>query len=98
MNKIEILQEYLQRLYEVYDEFQMEYRRCHKRSRYHNIEPIAEYYLRWRNKMQNEISRIEMILLKNLPKPNFYKENVELPVEKYQLHNVGNSNYLVLVY
>jgi len=71
---VKALQNYLQGLYEAYDAFQTEYKRMHKRSRMHNRETVAEYYLRWRDSMRNEISRIEMILMKRLP-----KQKTELP-------------------
>lgn len=96
MNKPEILQEYLSGLYEGYDAFQTEYKRLHRRSKMHDYETVAEYYLRWRDKMRNEISRIEMVLLKNLPKQKPDGENGELcesisleTVEIFQLQNVG---------
>ena len=71
---VEALQNYLQGLYDAYDAFQTDYKRMHKRSRMHNSETVAEYYLRWRDSMRNEISRIEMILMKRLP-----KKKTELP-------------------
>lgn len=68
MKQIEALQEYLQGLYEAYEAFQTDYKRLHKRSKMHNHETVANYYLRWRDSMRHEISRIEMILMKRLPK------------------------------
>ncbi len=69
MKKIAAMQEYLQQLYETYDVFQTEYRHLHKRSKMHDTEPVAEYYLRWRDRMRAEIRRIETLLIKLLPYP-----------------------------
>lgn len=56
---VEILQDYLSSLYEIYDQFQANYQSCHKRSYNHNEESCEEYYLRWSDKMRTEIRRIE---------------------------------------
>jgi hypothetical protein len=82
MKKVELLQEYLQGLYEAYDAFQADYKTMHKRSKMHNTEPVSEYYLRWRDKMRTEIRRIELVLMKIHTKP-------DLLVEKNRLQNVA---------
>jgi len=69
MEKISVLHEYLQRLYEAYDAFQTDYKLLHKRSKMHNRETAAEYYLRWRDRMRAEIRSIETLLLNLLPSP-----------------------------
>jgi hypothetical protein len=105
MEQLKALQEYLEGLYEAYDVFQTDYRNCHKRSRMHDTEPVAEYYLRWRDKMRIEIRRIEALLLRQLPapcrpciKPELKTENGGLTVEKYQLQIVANSAVLAFTY
>jgi hypothetical protein len=57
-----VTEEYLKGLYEAYDAFQADYRTLHKRSKMHNKETIGEYYLRWRNRMREEIRRIELLV------------------------------------
>ncbi len=89
MKQLEALQEYLKALYEAYDQFQTDYKRLHKRSKMHNRETVAEYYLRWRDNMRNEISRIEMVLMKRTAKPKLTVKNSELYVENNQLQIVA---------
>ena len=89
MKQIEVLQGYLQSLYEAYDVFQTDYKRLHKRSKMHNYETVSEYYLRWRDSMRNEIQRIEMILIKRLPKSKLKVETADQKVEIFQLQIVA---------
>ncbi len=89
MKQLEALQEYLKTLYDAYETFQTEYKRLHKRSKMHNRETVSEYYLRWRDSMRNEISRIEMILMKRLPKAKMKPENDMENVDNFQLQIVA---------
>src|SRR5580698_5647477 len=89
MKQLEALQEYLKGLYEAYEAFQTDYKRLHKRSKIHNKETVSEYYLRWRDSMRNEISRIEMILMKRLPKQKPGIENGEEKAENFRLQIVA---------
>lgn len=82
MKTIAALQEYLKALYEAYDTFQAEYKHLHKRSKMHNKETAAEYYLRWRNSMRIEIRRIELALMQMLTKPSV---NTQLRIKNYEL-------------
>ncbi len=47
MEQLEILQEYLMKLYELRDTFQTEYKSLHRRSTMHDTESIGDYYLRY---------------------------------------------------
>ena len=89
MKQLEALQEYLKTLYDAYETFQTEYKRLHKRSKMHNRETVSEYYLRWRDSIRNEISRIEMILMKRLPKAKMKPENDMENVDNFQLQIVA---------
>jgi hypothetical protein len=97
MKQIMAIQEYLKGLYEAYDVFQEDYKNQHRRSKMHDIEPVAEYYLRWRNKMRIEIRSVEIALMKLLPSPckpcintKFTIGNGGLVVKNFRLQNVGN--------
>jgi site-specific DNA-adenine methylase len=94
MKKIAVLQDYLKGLYEAYDAFQTDYKRLHKRSKMHNKESVAEYYLRWRDRMRAEIRRIENLLLKLLPSPCKPCINIKLKVESGEL-KVKDSEQLI---
>jgi hypothetical protein len=89
MKQLEALQEYLTTLYDAYEAFQTDYKRLHKRSKMHNRETVAEYYLRWRDNMRNEISRIEMVLMKRMAETKLTVKNSELNVENNQLQIVA---------
>ena len=69
MQQITALQNYLQNLYDGYEQFQEDYHNIHRRSRMHNKEHITEYYIRWRDKMRAEIRRVETLLITLLPSP-----------------------------
>lgn len=58
-----LLEEYLQGLYGMYDEFEQDYRTLHKRSKMHNSETIGEYYMRWKTKLREEIRKTEKELV-----------------------------------
>jgi len=89
MKKIEVLQEYLKRLYEAYDAFQTDYKCLHKRSKMHNEETVSEYYMRWRDKMRAEIRRVELGLVKAYTGANLSAGKVALNVNKNRLQNVA---------
>ena len=89
MEKIEVLQEYLKRLYEAYDAFQEDYKNMHKRSKKHNQESVSEYYLRWRDKMRAEIKSVELVFMKIYSKPNLLVDKDVVKVKTNRLQNVA---------
>ena len=67
MIETEVIEAYLKGLYEAYEIFREDYRGLHKRSKMHDKETIGDYYLRWKNKMLEEISRVEIMVAKSNP-------------------------------
>jgi hypothetical protein len=102
MNQQETLQEYLMKLYELRDTFQTEYKSLHRRSQMHDTESIGDYYLRWRDKMKKEISRVEKMLTELLPPIQLRILNevgIEAQsVENIRLHSVVISAEFVFNY
>lgn len=98
MDNISILQTYLKALYDAYELFQAKYHSLHKRSTMHKKETVAEYYLRWRDKMRAEIRRVEGLLIKLLPNTELRAKSSERRVEKIHLQIVAISETFAFSY